>query len=33
MSPTGAWLAQLEERMNLHLGIMSSSLTLGVEIT
>ena len=29
----GAWLAQLEENVTLDLGIMSSSPTLGVEIT
>ena len=29
----GTWLAQSEEQASLDLGVMSSSLTLGVEIT
>lgn len=29
----GTWLAQLLEHVNLDLGVMSSSLILGVEIT
>ena len=29
----GAWLAQSEEHMTLDLGVVSSSPTLGIEIT
>jgi len=31
--PRGAWLAQWEEHATLDLGLMSSSPTMGVEIT